>query len=221
MPTLNDYDPDCAEAAAELWAQLANHEGEDADAQIAICRALKEYACEHDKRITSDEWAMKYRDACEQIGRMYEALGFYAEPENYRLNDYPEGQRPIWADYGKLAQAAIDPTAQKSPIDGAMAILDERVRQQTRERYDAGHDDAHDRGELLAAAMCYASVPLLRLTYKPFEAESEITEVMAAKWPWDEADWKPDNDAIRNLAKAGALIAAEIDRLQRLQPKVW
>ena len=32
-------------------------------------------------------------------------------------------------------------------------------------------------------------------------------------WPWEPADWKPDNDPVRNLVKAGALIAAEIDRL--------
>lgn len=74
MPNLTDYDPDCAEAAAELWSQLTNHEGEDADAQITICRAFKEYACEHDKRITSDEWAQKYREACEKLGAMDEAM---------------------------------------------------------------------------------------------------------------------------------------------------
>ena len=35
-------------------------------------------------------------------------------------------------------------------------------------------------------------------------------------WPWDMKWWKPsDEDPIRNLVKAGALIAAEIDRLQR------
>lgn len=102
---------------------------------------------------------------------------------------------------------------------GAEIIAEERKRQVLEEDYNASHDDAHDRGELLAAAICYAEVPLLRLAYKPFAAESEITEVMATKWPWDEEWWKPDNDAVRNLAKAGALIAAEIDRLQRLQPK--
>lgn len=32
------------------------------------------------------------------------------------------------------------------------------------------------------------------------------------EWPWDEASWKPDNDPVRTLVKAGALIAAEIDR---------
>lgn len=100
---------------------------------------------------------------------------------------------------------------------GAELIAEERIRQIRGEGYDPQHDDAHDRGELISAAMCYASVPLLRLVYKPFEAESEITEVMATKWPWDEIYWKPDNDAQRNLVKAGALIAAEIDRLERLK----
>lgn len=36
-------------------------------------------------------------------------------------------------------------------------------------------------------------------------------------WPWDKSWWKPTpDDRIRELIKAGALIAAEIDRLQRL-----
>jgi hypothetical protein len=36
-------------------------------------------------------------------------------------------------------------------------------------------------------------------------------------WPpsWSYNWWKPSDDPIRNLVKAGALIAAEIDRLQR------
>lgn len=38
-------------------------------------------------------------------------------------------------------------------------------------------------------------------------------------WPWDASWWKPSADPIRNLVKAGALIAAEIDRLQRLTSK--
>ena len=35
-------------------------------------------------------------------------------------------------------------------------------------------------------------------------------------WPWDELFWNPSpDDPVRQLAKAGALIAAEIDKLQR------
>lgn len=102
--------------------------------------------------------------------------------------------------------------------NGIELIAEERARQINVEGYEPSHDDEHNRGEMIAAAMCYASVPLLRLTYKPEWAESEITEVMATKWPWGEEWWKSDNDAVRNLVKAGALIAAEIDRLQRLYP---
>jgi len=36
-----------------------------------------------------------------------------------------------------------------------------------------------------------------------------------AAWPWEWDQWKPSLDPIRNLEKAGALIAAEIDRLRR------
>jgi hypothetical protein len=33
------------------------------------------------------------------------------------------------------------------------------------------------------------------------------------RWPWEPEGWKPSDDPIRNLVKAGSLIAAEIDRL--------
>jgi hypothetical protein len=74
MKTLNSYDPDCAEAAAELWQRLASFEGEDADAQLIICDALKEYACEADKRMTESEWAKKYHDACIHIAKLHERI---------------------------------------------------------------------------------------------------------------------------------------------------
>jgi hypothetical protein len=36
-------------------------------------------------------------------------------------------------------------------------------------------------------------------------------------WPWDDKYWKPSpDDRIKELTKSGALIAAEIDRLQNL-----
>jgi hypothetical protein len=45
-----------------------------------------------------------------------------------------------------------------------------------------------------------------------FEDEPRLWKV----WPWEQPDWwKPSDNPIRNLEKAGALIAAEIDRLIR------
>ena len=36
-------------------------------------------------------------------------------------------------------------------------------------------------------------------------------------WPWEETWWKPaSNNRIKDLVRAGALIAAEIDRLNSL-----
>jgi hypothetical protein len=89
---------------------------------------------------------------------------------------------------------------------GIGLIAQERTRQISKEGWTPGHDDEHDEGQLAKAAACYA---LGRNHY----------------WPWDMQWWKPTpNDRIRELAKAGALIAAEIDRLIRApkssEPKV-
>jgi hypothetical protein len=92
---------------------------------------------------------------------------------------------------------------------GIELIADERSRQVSQEGWTPEHDDEHSTGELAQAALCYAKYAELqgRSSEQWFERD----------WPWDETWWKPSPDPIRNLVKAGALIAAEIDRLQRRQ----
>lgn len=88
---------------------------------------------------------------------------------------------------------------------GAGLIAVERRRQYTEEPWSEMHDDLHDGEELLAAAFCY----LGDLINGPHAESSSL-------WPWERAAWKPTpNDRVRQMVKAGALIAAEIDRLQR------
>ena len=88
---------------------------------------------------------------------------------------------------------------------GIALIAAERQRQVESEGWTAEHDDEHSDGSLARAGACYAMVrPNMEI---PFY------------WPWDPSWWKPSPDPIRNLAKAGALIAAEIDRLLRKQAK--
>ena len=88
-------------------------------------------------------------------------------------------------------------------------IAAERQRQIDEEGFDAEHDDEHKNFQLSDAAICYANMgsegPFMypRAGVPPF------------LWPWHAKWWKPSPDPIRNLVKAGALIAAEIDRLQR------
>ena len=88
---------------------------------------------------------------------------------------------------------------------GIELIARERQRQITEEGWTSEHDNTHRNGELVLAAMTYAD-----------EAHIGSVRLIGSTWPWDEKWWKPGSP-VRNLVKAGALIAAEIDRLQRLQ----
>lgn len=89
-----------------------------------------------------------------------------------------------------------------------------------------GHD-AHVRGEMAWAAVCYAAPTLV---YGYTQRDGNI--VFKDPWPWDrkwdkrhtrdprDAATQTRGDRIRELSKAGALIAAELDRLIRLQDAV-
>jgi len=94
-------------------------------------------------------------------------------------------------------------------------IAEERARQISVEGWTPEHDDAHSDSELARAAASYAMPGWLRnLHVRPICIEA--THTLHAKiWPWEIRWWKPSEDRIRELVKAGALIAAEIDRLQR------
>jgi 5-methylcytosine-specific restriction protein A len=95
---------------------------------------------------------------------------------------------------------------------GTELIAAERERQ--RQRYDSAHDDAHGDGSLVHAAALFAAT-----TYPEFSPDSLRYFGSDDGWvePWLRyAYQKHHNDPVRRLAIAGALIAAEIDRLQRL-----
>lgn len=106
------------------------------------------------------------------------------------------------------------------PQSGASMIAEERLRQIEEEGYDKKHDDNHAAGQLAMAAVAYA-IPM--------------TDLIPNAWPWDAEEFKkeaegfitpsPGGDKDRaewiygrtdDLVKAGALIAAEIDRLGRI-----
>lgn len=93
-------------------------------------------------------------------------------------------------------------------------VLAERKRQVEREGWTAEHDDEHDSGELALAAACYAS-PKPIYTFTP-DYEDGVTGQMLFEgaWPWDSGWWKPTSRR-QNLVKAGALIFAEIERIDR------
>lgn len=96
----------------------------------------------------------------------------------------------------------------------------ERRRQVEAEGFDYSHDDAHDRGEMVKAAVSYGThafvtIELLARGEDPSRIAEMSREAMAPRtWPWDVRWWKPGN-ARRCLVKAAALIIAEIERLDR------
>lgn len=99
-------------------------------------------------------------------------------------------------------------------MNGIERIAAERKRQVEKEGWTPEHDDAHSKGELNAAAVAYAAANLDRI----WGGEDAAFHSFFPS-DWQVAWWKPSADPIRNLEKAGALIAAEIDRLQRQSGK--
>lgn len=96
---------------------------------------------------------------------------------------------------------------------GVELIAEERQRQIDKEGWSAEHDDMHTNYDLSTAGSLYA---LHCLIGNHPNYQMLFDKLYSYFWPWDEHYWKPTpNDPIRQLTKAGALIAAEIDRLQR------
>jgi hypothetical protein len=99
---------------------------------------------------------------------------------------------------------------------GIELIAAERQRQITKERWTPEHDDAHSGHELARAAAFYVKHYVSRAWIFENDGPELYPDHEAPKdeWPWARKWWKP-SDPMRDLVKAGALIAAEIDRLQR------
>lgn len=84
----------------------------------------------------------------------------------------------------------------------AADVLAERQRQVTAEGWTAERDDGYQNSELADAAACYA----IHAHNQGFSTP--------AHWPWSQ-DWWKQTSPRRDLVKAGALILAEIERLDR------
>lgn len=98
-------------------------------------------------------------------------------------------------------------------MSGAELIAAERIRQVYIEQFCDEHDDLHGCGELVMAAICYLKPDVCGVTVHQ-KPGSWVSRRIPSLWPWEADFWKPKG-RISDLVRAGALIAAEIDRLQR------
>lgn len=106
--------------------------------------------------------------------------------------------RALIAEHERLATAS----------KGVELIAAERARQPIEEGYTAEHDRGHA-GQLALAGMGYAAAGADDLGALSFVSNDPDDPAM--DWPWHPSYWKPTGDAVRDLTKAGALIAAAID----------
>jgi hypothetical protein len=108
----------------------------------------------------------------------------------------------------KVAEKAVGPTNEARFVysnDGIGLIARERDEQIMVHRYDSDHDDKHTDCALSEAACCYAQAsPRRNLAGVP------------VGWPFDDMYYNGKATRVQKLAKAGALIAAEIDRELRV-----
>jgi hypothetical protein len=100
--------------------------------------------------------------------------------------------------------------------NGAQRIAMERIRQRREEGWDAEHDKGHG-DELAKAGSIYAAPRRNTVPVAMPDLSGRGPEPLAdipVGWPWAPEWWKPTpDDRIRELEKAGALIAAAIDAL--------
>ncbi len=107
-----------------------------------------------------------------------------------------------------LAELARMKAAERPDTHAVRDVLAERRRQVEAEGWTTEHDDEHDNGQMARAAACYA----LAGSCDPHDEAALILVDLA--WPWAPQWWKPAGPR-RDLVKAGALILAEIERLDR------
>jgi hypothetical protein len=165
-------------------------------ALVAFCESTAA-GCRAEAQRCEVEAEMNRRDGSPLIASMYTRIA--------------ESARERAAKFDQLAALA----AGASQATGGVALIAaERQRQTDVEGWTPEHDAEHTDAELVCAAICYAEAG----SGFNLELSPSKTQETPFLWPWETAWWKPSDDPIRNLVKAGALIAAEIERLQRAQP---
>ena len=126
----------------------------------------------------------------------------------------PDASRPADVTENIAANIVLQIDHYRRPTLAAIDVLAERRRQIESEGWTPEHDDAHDPGEIAGAAAAYAlnAAGLLHpYNGAPIDDPPDC-------WMWDRKWWKPameSDDARRDLVKAGALILAGIERIDR------
>ncbi|WEM00055.1 hypothetical protein [Delftia tsuruhatensis] len=123
--------------------------------------------------------------------------------------------------YAAPAAPAVDAPV-KVLSQAARDVLAERRRQVEAEGWTPEHDDQHDEGEMCFAAAGYAAVASDNLQAISRDIDRDLTlddnVYPPTNYPWPRSwEFKPCTPR-RALVKSGALILAEIERIDRCSP---
>lgn len=166
------------------------------------------------------DWALRGTQPAALDAGLDHLLGVFAAPwhaakEEGAWNGCPSAQAETNLAMANAIAALIESADVGATHTAVTDVTAERMRQISEEGWTPDHDDSHDLGELGLAAALYAL---------PYEAEVageklleqddfirlDIVLTNACNW-----NLKPDGDRRRRMVKAGALILAEIERLDR------
>lgn len=168
-------------------------------------RGLREAA----EKATKGRWAVEFDDEIYSTdGVNHEQIAMVFSENEARDAAFIAAANPATVlallDELEAAEKRIAELEARSFNPAILDVVAERQRQKTIEGWTPEHDDEHCNGELAMAAVCYINETgtVNRNGGKPWG------------WPWDASWWKPKTRR-RNLVKAGALILAEIERLDR------
>lgn len=223
-----DFAPACRKELPEIFVRLAEVERQNADLQAANNRYL-ERARLSDTRAENAEaegaqWAGSLQTAVAQRETLKAELAELRE----RIARLPmQGGHQLWcALFGETVGWNDDLIYKIEPFmmkfvarlkEGLERPFSDREREtfktmvRCKLEAEKEHDAAHEDGELAQAAAVYALKHMKR-AIPCFDCGRTIADQL---WPW-EPKWLKSSGRRRDLEKAGALILAEIERLDRL-----
>lgn len=155
----------------------------------------------------AEQMALKCEE-CEKLKHDYDQISAELADANEQLLKMQDEQESLQQLQQKLDDALAENRQLHERLRGVTAttgsymIAVERERQVIDEGYNAEHDHVHTPMTLARAAVSYILC----------NDEKKRNVARNTYWPWEDKYYKP-RDMKRNLIRAGALVAAAIDRL--------
>ncbi|WP_141105585.1 MULTISPECIES: hypothetical protein [unclassified Rhizobium] len=152
---------------------------------------------------------------------MFDAAQKIMDPST--LDDVPEDKQAEALQLMAIEALTKAPPCAPAPVSKAISdVVAERRRQIDAEGWTVEHDDQHTDYSISRAAAVYAlmaseACKANRAVMDGFKRASSVPAEISSLWPlaW-RMDWLKPHSRRNDLVRAGALILAEIERLDRL-----